>query len=224
VKYRGFFAPRGGMQNLFARLEQKLRILGVVIKYNILFEDLKNNDFTIWCTGVQDNPHLKEKVETLPLISATLCFRKSKNSPKGFGCLFPKNQGLNSLGVLFNSNIFSDRAKENYFTETWLLGGAKSFNLNQLDDVSILELIKKDRKIVYGGIDQPVEYHIKKWNSALPHYSVKLEKILENFKMPENQYAQGNYVAGIGLSKLLENSKAIAERVYNEKIRISKLS
>ncbi len=224
LKYRGLFAPKGGMQILINRLEQKLKTFGVDIKYNVLFEDPKNNGLIIWCTGIQDNPHVEENVEVLPLVSATLCFKKNKSSPKGFGCLFPKDQSLNSLGVLFNSNIFSDRARENYFTETWLLGGAKSLNTHQLDDESILELIKKDRKVIYDSTNQPIEYHIKKWNRALPHYSVKLEKALENLKMPNNQYAHGNYVAGIGLSKILENSKAIAERIYNENLRISELS
>lgn len=224
IKYRGLYAPKGGMQILINKLEKKLRTYGVQVKYNVLFEDPKNNEPIIWCTGAQDNPHMKENVEVLPLVSATLFFNKNKNAPKGFGCLFPKDQGLNSLGVLFNSNIFSDRAKENYFTETWLLGGAKSLDINQMDDGSILELIKKDRKIIYGSLDQPIEYHVKKWNRALPHYSVELEKTLENLKMPKNQYAHGNYVAGIGLSKILENSKTIAERIYNEKLRISKFS
>lgn len=223
IKYRGLYAPKGGMQILINRLEQKLTTFGVDINYNVLFEDPKNNGHIIWCTGAQDNPHLEE-VEILPLVSATLFFNKNKKQPEGFGCLLPKNQGLNSLGVLFNSNIFSDRARNDYFTETWLLGGAKSLHLNQLDDESILELIKSDRKIIYGSSDHPIEYHIKKWNRALPHYSVNLEKILENLKMPKNQYAHGNYVAGIGLSKILENSKAIAERIYNEKLRVSKLS
>lgn len=224
VQYRGLYAPAGGMQTLIEKLVQRLYSVGVKIKYNVLFEDSKSNETIIWCTSAQDNPYTKNKIDSIPLVSATLFFEKNKNEQKGFGCLLPRAQGLNSLGVLFNSNIFSDRAQAPYFTETWLLGGAQFDSVVNLSNESILELIKNDRKLVFNNTELPVDYHIIKRNSALPNYNIKLEKVLETFKMPENQYANGNYVAGIGLSKILENSKSIAERIYNENLRVSQLS
>lgn len=94
IRYKGLYAPIGGMQTLIDKLICKLDSLGVVINYNLAFENKDPSGPVIWCTGAHENPYMKDQVDVLPLATVTMYFLKNKNQPKGFGCLFPRNQGL----------------------------------------------------------------------------------------------------------------------------------
>jgi protoporphyrinogen oxidase len=60
---------------------------------------------------------LKE-IETLSLMPVVLFFDHPPKELRGFGCLFPEDQNFNSLGVLFNSDIFEGRGKDGRRSES----------------------------------------------------------------------------------------------------------
>jgi oxygen-dependent protoporphyrinogen oxidase len=68
-----------------------------------------------------------------------------------------------------------------------------------------------------GNKEALVDYRIHRWKNALPLYDVELEKVLRDLKkLPKDLYLHGNYMGGIGLSKILDRSKELAEEIAND--------
>lgn len=224
-RYKGLLTGRNGMQELIDALEKKLRDLRVTIHLNSKVKVSDVSGPVVIATSAsaagkileETQPALAQtlqKIRMSSLLSVTLFFDKAQNDYQGFGCLIPRGYGLKSLGVLMNSYIFAHRNK--FYNETWILGGAAEESLLDLSDSELLELLHKERLRILGNATAPCHSHIQRWKNALPFYDLTLEKVLEELKsqpLPENLYLHGNYLGGIGLSKILERSHALAEEI-----------
>ncbi len=222
-KLKGTLAPKNGMGELIEKLDRWLEQDGVVIRKQTEDFDLDRYSNVVIATSSFDLNTLKIpsdvefpslKVESLPLVSATLFYDPASTDIEGFGCLFPRKEGFYSLGVLFNTSVFEDRSELR--SETWILGGAFHKDVCRFSDEEILRQIKEDRLRLYGLKDHALLKHfqITRWEKALPHLSVDLEKQLENLTLPEGVFLTGNYLGRIGLSQIVGRNKELAERIY----------
>jgi hypothetical protein len=84
----------------------------------------------------------------LSLLTVTCFFDQDVRQLKGFGCLFPRDQGFRSRGVLFNDSIFEGRGPAH--AETWIFGGALDGDIVNLSDDQIRETLLADRERFYG--------------------------------------------------------------------------
>ena len=222
--YKGMLTGPQGMQDLVDKLEQRCRQKGVHIHLNsdVSLESLKGRTVVIAtsmkaagaivASRSQELAHLLTTLPTTSLLSAKLFFKQAQEKYKGFGVLIPRKEGYKSLGVLFNSFIFAGRNKS--YNETWILTG--NHELFQNDDSQVLKLIAEERFKLLGFKDSLLDYRLDRWENALPLYGVELEKALQNISSLENAAElrlHGNYLGGIGLSKILERSEALAEEI-----------
>ncbi len=84
---------------------------------------------------------------------ATVVFGfKGASLPPGFGFLIPEAEGRFTLGTLFSSNMFPNRAPENTIVFETLVGGKRHPERLQLDDQ---ELIKRSLADVRGLLNVP---------------------------------------------------------------------
>ncbi len=155
------------------------------------------------------------------MISATLFFPKTafEKFKEGFGCLIPQKEGLNILGVLFNSCIFNHRVKnENLISLTCLLRD-DSVNKEWLgqDDSHVKSLIINDLNILFGVKQDPLEVVITKWANGIPLYSPTLyqswfsmDKILKE-QFP-NRNLFGNYTGEISVRALAQSSHTLIRK------------
>lgn len=157
---------------------------------------------------------LLEKIDMLPLTTVTANFKLSP-LPQGFGCLFPRSQNIEALGVLFNSSMF--QRPWTFRSETWIYGGATDKSIAVLSDDEVKKKLLADRKNALGPQVTPTEIFLSRRHSALPHYSVELERLLNELTPLEEKlkedgiYLHGNYLGGIGLSKILERTDRLSE-------------
>jgi oxygen-dependent protoporphyrinogen oxidase len=232
-KLRGSLSADKGMQEITDKLASYLAQRNVVVHYS------SRLDLTTLPIGFTDivvatsigaaeelvslvapkTTLLLRKIKTASLTSVAMKFSNAK-SIAGFGCLFPQDQGFNSLGVLFNSDIFKNRGD---YSETWILPSAGKTT------EQIQSLILSDRKKLTSQSDLPEEIHVNHWPEALPLYNKYLEDVLseEPFKSglksgvrlieAENRtYLTGNYLGVIGLSKILDYNIRLANRIQKE--------
>lgn len=151
-------------------------------------------------------------------------YRRAVN---GFGCLIPRGEGPRVLGVLVNSCIF-DR-KWTVSNESWIYGGATDPDFIKLSDAEMTKILKEDRKKIFALDESPRAVHITRWSAALPNYDLHLERALagiaptlSSLEKTKGVYFHGNYLGGIGLSKILDRGEELAERLMaNEKNRPS---
>ncbi len=147
-------------------------------------------------------------------MSVTLFFDKSQKDFQGFGCLIPRGFNIKALGILMNSFIFQGRAKK--YNETWIFGGVHEDELLKLSDEEVLTKITEERFQILGHKENLLDYRIYRWKQALPYYDLQLEEVLRELQEmvpPSNIYLHGNYLGGLGLSKILERSENLAEEI-----------
>jgi oxygen-dependent protoporphyrinogen oxidase len=219
---KGLVAPELGMSQLIDALEQKLISLGVEIEKGVAADaDLPGT--VVICTSANDAAPLLRKrssavaaaldrIEMLPLIRVTAFYPAGENTIGGFGVLFPRDQGVKALGVLFNTNIFANRGSGH--SESWIYGGAEDRDVMELDDAALFALVARDRRRLYGRTAEPSAIYPQRWPIALPHYDLELEGLLRSgIDTPPDTFLVGNYLRGIGLPLLLEKGWDVAQRV-----------
>jgi protoporphyrinogen oxidase len=88
--------------------------------------------------------------------------------------------------------------------------------LLKLNDAEILQRIAEERFRILGAKDGLHDYRIHRWDNALPYYGLDLEKALKELNaLPASKevYLHGNYLSGIGLSKILERTEKLALQI-----------
>lgn len=225
--YRGLLTGINGMQSLVDALEKKLKTLGVDIHCNASVNLATLQGPVVIATSGTAAAGLLEihepamakllkRINTTSLISVKLFFKTAQSKYKGFGCLIPSSYKMKTLGVLMNTYIFPDRDKA--YNETWILGGADAEELHETTDTDILKWIAEERFKILGTRDALLDYRLHRWKNALPLYDLELEKVLNELKsLPTSRfYLHGNYLGGIGLSKILDRSDELAEQLAQE--------
>lgn len=227
-RYKGLLTGPGGMQDLVDHLQTRLQQRGVKIHLNTSVDIATLQGPVVVATSARSAAQLLQKthpsiaqvlgtIQMSSLMSATLFFSEPQTAYKGFGCLIPRGFGLKSLGVLMNSYIFKDR--DATYNETWILGGITEEELLEKSDSEILKMIAEERFRILGRKDPLLDYRLNRWRQALPFYDLKLETALADLaevELPQGLYLHGNYLSGIGLSKILERSELLAEKIASE--------
>jgi oxygen-dependent protoporphyrinogen oxidase len=215
ARVRGTVAPPNGMQQLIDGLHDYLQSKGIKVNFET---ECKPNvaEPAIVCLSASaaavyldaiapDVASQLAGIEMLSLLTVTCFFDHDAAQLKGFGCLFPRDQGFRARGALFNTSIFERRGPAH--AETWIFGGALDGDIVGLGDDEIRETVLSDRERFYGKADTPLATHITRWPNALPHYSIELERTLALMPAPPpNISLVGNYLGRIGLAKICERA------------------
>ncbi len=223
---RGSRAPLAGMIELTQKLQDYLTSHGVKFNFGQSQLSLAAETPVVIATPAYEASLLLQSLEPelsvllcqidyLPVVTANLFF--AENSLRGFGCLFPPEESNIVLGVLMNDCIFEGRAQK-AASENWILGGAfvkESAKFISQSDEQILELVLARRnlfkKTFAGDI---LGAQITRWPKAFPSYSLELEKLLPKLE-PKNQnvFLHGNYLGDLGLTKIIERSQKLAQKI-----------
>lgn len=163
---------------------------------------------TIVCTEADSAAHLLEKVwphgshtlkavTYLSLSSATVLCATPKSAEKTFGFLFPRGVGINALGVLFNQEIFPQRAGV-----TFIIPGNQAVNERVTADLLRLQIPNSPARI-------------KSWEKALPCYNTSrvlaVRALHADTTRPMGLVVFGNYVAGISLRDMVSAAQKFSE-------------
>ncbi len=127
--------------------------------------------------------------------------------PDGFGYLIPSNQGKDILGVLIESNVYSQRAPTNGVMLRVMIG--KDAHAQELIDLAVKELDS-----IYGLKAKPVRSWVQSWPRAIPQYELNYPDILGRVSLDQGALkVSGNFINGISFNDCITNAKAIANAV-----------
>lgn len=212
-------APRTGMGEIIGRLADGLAKQGVTIECGVRLDRVTSGERAVICTAAPAAaallaPHAPDlaaavsRVDVSPALSVTAFFEPRPDDLRGFGVLFPRGAGIDSLGVLFNSDIFPDRSALR--SETWILGGASDAD----DDTLVSTRVLPDRHRLTGQSDQPVARYVTRWAQGIPVYdNAVLDAGALLPTLPPWLALAGNYLGRIGASSLFDVSAEAAERL-----------
>ncbi len=158
---------------------------------------------------------------TIPYASMTVaCFGYEKAKVKfdlgGFGYLIPKEEGMNCLGTLWDSSIFTNRAPGGRVLLRSMLGGACFPKYINLSDGEVINRVQADLLKIMGVKVPPSFVKIFRHEKAIPQYTVGHSERLANLEIKLKEYPglflTGNAYRGIGLNDCV----AAADRCAKE--------
>lgn len=133
----------------------------------------------------------------------------------GFGYLIPKEEGMNTLGTLWDSSIFENRAPEGKVLLRSMMGGACFPEYINLSDEEVTRRVRGDLKTIMGIEAEPSFARIFRHPQAIPQYTTghgkRLAALEEGAATHPGLFVTGNSYRGIGLNDCVAAANRTAE-------------
>ncbi|HYS43017.1 MAG TPA: protoporphyrinogen oxidase [Geobacteraceae bacterium] len=164
-------------------------------------------------------------LQQIPYASMTvICFGygrgQIRRSLDGFGYLISKKEGLNTLGTLWDSSMFEDRAPEGKVLLRSMMGGACFPEYVKLSDDEVVARVRKDLAVTMGIDSAPEFIRVFRHPQAIPQYTVghgkRLQALEDLLRAHPGLILTGNSYRGIGLNDCV----AAAERAADEALSL----
>lgn len=135
----------------------------------------------------------------------------------GFGFLIPRSAGIRTLGTVWNSSQFPNRAPKNHVLLTSFIGGATDPDAVNLSDQSLSATVHQEISSILGITGQPVKERVTAYPHAIPQYNLghteRLQKIAEAIRRVPGLWLTGNYLQGPAVGSCIEQALSVAEQV-----------
>jgi oxygen-dependent protoporphyrinogen oxidase len=159
-------------------------------------------------------------LEGIPYSSMTVaCFgyerERLEHNLDGFGFLIPKAEGMATLGTLWDSSIFDNRAPEGHVLLRSMLGGACFPEYIELPDEEVVARVQNDLRTILGIKESPEFVRIFRHEKAIPQYSVghgaRLKALEESLCSFPGLVITGNSYRGISLNDCVASAVRAAD-------------
>ena len=138
----------------------------------------------------------------------------------GFGYLIPKAEGRSTLGTLWDSSIFPNRAPEGQVLLRSMMGGATNMGAIDLSDEDVEKKTRDDLWQIMGIAAKPDFVRIFRHSNAIPQYvrghAARVESIESALQAQPGLFLTGNAFFGVGLNDCVNASNLTAEKVIKE--------
>ncbi|KAK0580493.1 hypothetical protein LWI29_002593 [Acer saccharum] len=156
----------------------------------------------------------KEAIRTECLIDGEL---------KGFGQLHPRSQGVETLGTIYSSSLFPNRAPAGRVLLLNYIGGSTNPGILSKKEGELVEAVDRDlrKMLINPNAKDPSVLGVRVWPQAIPQFLVGHLDILDAAKSSlqgnglQGLFLGGNYVAGVALGRCVENAYEVAADVSN---------
>lgn len=164
------------------------------------------------------------EVNYLPLSIIITTFRKEnvKRPLEGFGVLVPSKEqqnGLKTLGTLFSSMMFPDRAPSDLHLYTTFVGGSRNRELAKASTEELKQVVTSDLRQLLGVEGEPTFVNHYFWSKAFPLYGHAYDTVLRAIDtMEENLpgfFYAGNHRGGLSVGKALSSGCKAADLVIS---------
>lgn len=164
------------------------------------------------------------KVNYLPVSVVVTAFKKEnvRRPLEGFGVLVPSKEqqnGLKTLGTLFSSMMFPDRAPNDQYLYTTFVGGSRNRDLAGAPLDELKQTVTSDLRKLLGIEGQPTFIRHIYWRNAFPLYGHDYNLVLEAIeKMEQNLpgfFYAGNHRDGLSVGKAITSGFKAADLVIS---------
>ncbi|WP_321366149.1 protoporphyrinogen oxidase [uncultured Desulfuromusa sp.] len=135
----------------------------------------------------------------------------------GFGYLIPKAEGCHTLGTLWDSSIFSNRAPEGQVLLRSMMGGATNAAAIDLSEDEVKSRTMNDLKQIMGISCEPDFVKIFRHRHAIPQYTSghaqRLSELNASLMDAPDLILTGNAFYGVGLNDCVNAANKAAEKV-----------
>lgn len=135
----------------------------------------------------------------------------------GFGFLIPRSEKIRTLGTVWNSSLFPDRAPADHVLLTSFAGGATDPGITEYPAEQISSIVHGELARILKIQSAPSFSNVTVYSRALPQYNVgHTERVAAiralTAKFPDI-FLTGNYFSGPAIGSCVENALSVAEAV-----------
>jgi oxygen-dependent protoporphyrinogen oxidase len=172
------------------------------------------------------SPKLAEHLQGIPynsLVSVSLAYptMKIRRPLDGFGFLAPRSEGLRTLGSIWNTSLFTDRAPEGWALLTNFIGGMTDPEAVRLPDEELRKIVHADLKKVLGIDGEPRLLPLTRYRRAIPQYVIGHATcetmIRDEMKHVPGLNLLGNYLGGVSIGDCIRHAIAAAETINKQR-------
>jgi oxygen-dependent protoporphyrinogen oxidase len=95
-----------------------------------------------------------------------------KHPLDGFGFLIPRTQGMRTLGSIWTSSIFKERAPEGFVQFRSMLGGAGDPSIVELSDEQLWSTLRRELDPLIGITGDPSFMRVYRWECGIPQFKM----------------------------------------------------
>ncbi|CAA7398615.1 unnamed protein product [Spirodela intermedia] len=140
---------------------------------------------------------------------------------KGFGQLHPRSQGVETLGTIYSSSLFPNRAPPGRVLLLNYIGGATNAGIVSKSESDLVESVDRDlrKMLIKVNAVEPLVHGVRVWPQAIPQFLVGHLDRLDAAKSAlsrgglDGLILGGNYVAGVALGRCVEGAYETAAQV-----------
>jgi len=154
---------------------------------------------------------------SLATVAAGYYERQATTPLNGFGLLIPRSEKHRTLGIVWNSSLFPDRAPKSQMALTNFVGGATDPEIAAKPEREILDIVEADHAKILGISGPPIATAVWKHPKALPQYNLGHGHVVEAIRDVERRtpglFFAGNYLEGPSIGKCVDLGFETAESV-----------
>lgn len=136
---------------------------------------------------------------------------------EGFGFLIPRNQGLRTLGSIWTSSIFAERAPEGCVQFRSMLGGAGDPDIMALPDEQLWETLKREVGPILGIRRDPAFTKVYRWQRGIPQFTLghrERRALIERLALRHpGLHMVGNAYYGVSLNDCVKMAERVARQI-----------
>lgn len=157
------------------------------------------------------------EIRYAPVASLALGYRSDQfpRPPDGFGVLFPRRAQRQTLGIIFSSSLFPQRAPAQHVLLTAFVGGMRNPGAVEQGTAGLIDTVNADVRAVLGVQGEPVFHQSSVYHRAIPQYELgHLERVMraEGALRPlPRLYVRGNWRDGVSFADCVNNAAAFAD-------------
>ncbi len=157
-----------------------------------------------------------QQIPMAPIAVVHLGYRDRQPAlPDGFGLLVAPKESTYSLGILFPSRLFSDRAPANGELISAFVGGVGNPVAIDLPDAALTERVKGDLDHLFGLRCDPEVVQVLRYKSAIPQFTdghaSRIATISKGLADNPGLHLAGNYLTGVGLKDAVHSGLAASK-------------
>ena len=160
-----------------------------------------------------------EQIRYARLAVVSLGYRREQitRSLDGFGFLIPRSSGIRTLGTVWNSSLFPNRAPQDHVLLTSFVGGATDPAAAAFPADRLTELVHSELAPILGISGQPTAPLITAYSEAIPQYNLghtaRLQSLRDALSSIPSLRVIGNYWQGPAIGNCIDYALAVAEAV-----------
>jgi len=154
-----------------------------------------------------------------PIVSAGLGYARQQvaHPLDGFGFLVPRVEGVRTLGGLFSSTLFPDRAPDGQVLITSFIGGTMDPDAVALDDDAVVGQIEADLAAALAIDGAPSLVRLSRYRAAIPQYTIghldRIAGIDAQLATLSGLHLCASWRDGISVGDCIRNGEKLAERL-----------